>query len=110
MKYLIQFGRIGVVKKPGKQAKMQDKGYPAVMVGYTLNHGAGTYRLYNPKTKRIIMSRDVTWMSFQSRKLDDEFNMFEPGIKSEESVNSANSSITTHKDAKSLPKEDDQDT
>ena len=64
---------------------MDEKGFPAMMVGYALNHGVGTYRLYNPKTKRIIMSRNIKWMDFQSRKLEDEFNLFEPGIKSVES-------------------------
>ena len=82
VKNLVQFGRIGVVKKKGKQAKMVDKGYPAMMVGYALNHGAGTYRLYNPKTKRIIMSRDVKWMDFKSKRIESEFQLFEPGIKS----------------------------
>ena len=83
--HLIQFGRIAVVHKHKKQAKINEKGFPAMMVGYALNHGAGTYRLYNPKTKRIIMSRNIKWMDFQSRRLEDEFNLFEPGIKSVES-------------------------
>ena len=61
---------------------MKEKGYAAMMVGYALNHGPGTYRLYNPKTKRIIMSRDVQWMDFNPKKLEDDFELFKPGIES----------------------------
>ena len=61
---------------------MKDKGFSAMMVGYALNHGAGTYRLYNPKTKRIIMSRNVTWLDFKSKQLEEEFDLLEPGIRS----------------------------
>ena len=73
-----------MVKKKGKQAKMTDKGFPAMMVGYALHHGVGTYRLYNPKTKRIIMSRDVQWMDFKSKRIETEFEIFEPGLESVE--------------------------
>ena len=40
------------------------------------------HKLYNPKTNRIIYSRDVQWMDFKGKTLDDNFNLFEPGIKS----------------------------
>ena len=62
---------------------MDERGFAAMMVGYATNHGAGTYRLFNPKTNRIIMSRDVSWMDFKSKQIEDEFKIFEPGIKSE---------------------------
>ena len=29
------------------------------MVGYAYNHIRYTYKLYNPETKRVIMTRDV---------------------------------------------------
>ena len=105
LQHLIQFGRIGVVNKHGKQAKMTNKGFPAMMVGYAQNHGAGTYRLYNPKTKRIIMSRDVKWMDFKSKTLETEFELFEPGLKSEstkrEDEFQDDSSISTQESEKS---------
>ena len=59
---LVQFGRVGYVAKKSKvKAKMNERGYTAIMVGYAPNSGSGTYRMYNPKTKRVIHTRDVTW-------------------------------------------------
>ena len=31
------------------------------MVGYIENHIRDTYKLYNPDTKRVTMTRDVKW-------------------------------------------------
>ena len=39
---------------------MKEKGYAAMMVGYALNHGPGTYRLYNPKQQRLTPSQSIT--------------------------------------------------
>ena len=83
IKRLVEFGRIGVVNKQEKlKGKMKEKGFPAMMVGYAMNHGPGTYRLFNPKTNRIIFSRDVAWMDYKAKVLTDEFEVFEPGIES----------------------------
>jgi hypothetical protein len=61
----VQFRRIGYVAKKDKiKAKMDERGFPTIMVGYATNSGSGTYRLYNPKTKRVIHSRDATWNEF----------------------------------------------
>ena len=57
-----EFGRIGYVTKRDKFRKqMTDKTFKAIMVGYSDNHTRGTYKLYNPETKRVIMTRDVKW-------------------------------------------------
>ena len=83
IKHLVQFGRIGIVNKRLKvSGKMTEKGFPAMMVGYAHNHGPGTYRLYNPKTKRIIMSKDVRWMDFKPKQVEKDFAVFEPGVES----------------------------
>jgi hypothetical protein len=80
---LVQFGRVGyVAKKATLKAKMNEKGYPAIMVGYAANSSSGTYRLYNPSTKRVIHSRDVKWNEFIAA--DDNYDPamfdFEAGI------------------------------
>ena len=31
------------------------------MVGYADNNTRGTYKLYKPETKRVVMTRDVKW-------------------------------------------------
>ena len=72
MNKLVEFGRVGVMNKKMKiHGKMQERGEPVMMVGYALNHGSGTYRVYNPKTNRIVLSRNVVWGEFKSKKLED---------------------------------------
>jgi len=39
-----------------KRKKLQDKSEPMILVGY---HPTGAYRLYNKKTQKISISRDV---------------------------------------------------
>ena len=43
------------------QAKLANQGTPGIWVGYAKNHPTGTYWIFNPKTKRIILTRDVTF-------------------------------------------------
>jgi hypothetical protein len=35
------------------------------MVGYAADSSAHTYRMYNPKTKKIIRSRDIKWLDWE---------------------------------------------
>ena len=59
---------------------MAEKGYPALMVGYAINHRPGVYKVYNPKTNRIVLTCDVTWTDFKPQQLESAFNMFKPRI------------------------------
>ena len=34
-----------------------------MFVGYALQHAGDCYRMYNPKTKKIMISRDIKWMN-----------------------------------------------
>jgi hypothetical protein len=75
---LVQFGRVGYVAKKEKiKSKMSEKGFTAIMVGYAANSGSGTYRLYNPKTKRVIQSRDVKWDAFIGVNANNDPSMFD---------------------------------
>jgi transposase InsO family protein len=58
---LVQFGRIGYVTIRNTTAKLTPKSIKMVMLGYAPDHAGDVYRLYNPETKRIVESRDVTW-------------------------------------------------
>jgi transposase InsO family protein len=59
---LIQFGRIGYVTKRDKfQSKYKPKAYKCLFMGYSPYHSINTYRLYNPMTRKVILSRDVKW-------------------------------------------------
>ena len=45
------------------KAKLADRGKPCMWMGFAKNHKAGTYRLYNQKTNKLIISRDVTFIA-----------------------------------------------
>ena len=52
---------------------MKDKTYKAIMVGYSDNHTRDTYKLYNPETNRVVISRDIKWVEW--KKTDPEETM-----------------------------------
>jgi hypothetical protein len=45
----------------GMQAKLQDRGKPAMFVGTTHEHTHDTYRFLRVTTNRIIMSCNIEW-------------------------------------------------
>ena len=44
------------------QAKLANYNTPSVWVGYTDGHPTVTYRVFNPKTKKVILTRDMTFL------------------------------------------------
>ena len=61
-RYLRRFGEMAVIKVHSKiKGKLKDKGKTVMLVGYSSNSSPGTYRFYDPKTKKTNISRDVTW-------------------------------------------------
>ena len=61
--YLQIFGQLGVVKVLQRTNKLSDKGLKAIFVGYADKHAGNVYRFVNPNTNRIILSRDIKWLS-----------------------------------------------
>ena len=61
---------------------MTNKGFPVMMVSYVMNHGAECYRVFNPKTNQIVITRDVQWSDFKDNQLSDDYTFFEPDIDS----------------------------
>ena len=55
---------------------MTDKTFKAIMVGYYDNHTRDTYKLYNPETKRVIMTRDVKWEDRKNTDPTETLKMF----------------------------------
>ena len=47
---------IATFKDNTHRAKLANQGTPGIWVGYAENHPTGTYRIFNPKTKRIILT------------------------------------------------------
>ena len=63
-RYLRRFGEMAVIKVHSKiKGKLKDKGKTVMFVGYSSNSSPDTYRFYDPKTKKINISRDVTWLN-----------------------------------------------
>ena len=72
--HMVEFGRVGYVTKREKiSGKLEDRATKCVFIGYGRNHSGDTYRMYNPVTKRVILSRDVKWAEF--KKIDPKANM-----------------------------------
>ena len=64
-KHLRVFGKMCVVaytdNKVGR-TKIDPRGKISLFVGYSTQHAGDVYRLLNPKTSRVIHSRDVKWI------------------------------------------------
>ena len=60
-KNLRTFGEAGAVKE-GKQGKVLDRGETMMFVGYNQNHGQNSFRMYNPKSSRVVITRDIIWL------------------------------------------------
>ena len=59
------FGEMGVVKVnyDGMRAKLENKGSTMIFTGYSLKHGSGVFRMMNPQTYKIVITRDVVWLN-----------------------------------------------
>ena len=65
-----KFGEECIVADRTKiKAKFADRGKPCLWLGYAKRHAAGTFRLYNSKTNRIIQSRDVIFTRSKSTQV-----------------------------------------
>lgn len=62
-KHLRTWGEAGTVKiKTKPTPKINDLGVQCIMVGYALDHPGDCYRMYDPVTKRVHVTRDVIWL------------------------------------------------
>ena len=73
-KYLKEFGRIGYVKQGKKhQKKLEPRYFKCIFVGYAnSDHATDIYRMYNPRTNKIILSRNVTWEDWKMKLATDD--------------------------------------
>jgi hypothetical protein len=42
--------------------KLQDRGVQCMFVGYTLDHDGDRYRMWDPVTGGIHVTRDISWL------------------------------------------------
>ena len=59
--HLRTFGEAGTVKI-SKDGKVKDRGVTCMFVGYASDHTGNVYRMFNPLTKRVSVTRDVFWL------------------------------------------------
>lgn len=88
--HLHTWGEAGVVKIRGLATpKVANRGVPCMFVGYSKNHPADTYRMYNPASGGIHDTRDVVWlrrMFYQTALSPSEFQVQADGVYSSEPV------------------------
>ena len=66
------FGELEVVKDSESiKGKIENRGILSIFLGYSENRSKGTYRFYNLKTNRVIMSRDIIWVDKLMKDLKD---------------------------------------
>ena len=74
VKHLRSFGEVGICRdgqyrsrgeSRGINKHLIDRGKLGVFVGYLPNHPAGTWKFFDPKTRKIFKSRDVTWLDIR---------------------------------------------
>ena len=76
-RYSIEFGRAGYVTIRNKfQGKIKPRSHKCIMLGYADNHSADTYMMFYPKTKHIILSRDIQWADFDHPLAKDDLDMY----------------------------------
>ena len=66
VKYLRTWGEMGIVANHQNKkirAKLADRGRPMMFVGYAEDHAGDVYRMWNPATKKIVLSRDIQWLN-----------------------------------------------
>ena len=57
------FGEMVVVTNRSLvKAKLADRGKVCVWLGYAADHAAGTHRVWNPETNKVILTRDVLFL------------------------------------------------
>jgi hypothetical protein len=62
--YLRTWGEVGTVKiKTNSTPKIGDRGIQCMFVGYSLDHTADCYEMWDPATSRVHQTRDVIWLN-----------------------------------------------
>ena len=75
---LIRWGQIGYVTIRSKKVpKLAAKSVKCVCVGYAEDHASDCYRMFNPETGKVSISRDVTWVEWHgSQEVPESLRMF----------------------------------
>jgi hypothetical protein len=70
------FGEMAIIKKPKQfQAKLKNRGFPAIYLGPAADHKEDIYNFWNPKTSQYIQSSIAVFLKLKYRsfyKIDKE--------------------------------------
>jgi transposase InsO family protein len=111
IRHLRIFGEVGIVTDHANRkikGKLRDRGFSAMMLGYSDDHEGNVYRLLKLKTGRVIHSRDVTWLNktlgqYQANKMDiQEIDEDEENSEDEEENTMPNQTATVNREVQNL--------
>jgi hypothetical protein len=43
--------------------KLDDRGHTCMFVGYSTTHAGNTYRMWDPRSRRVHITRDILWLN-----------------------------------------------
>ena len=93
--HLRTWGEAGVVhlKKIGTP-KLTERGVTCMMVGYAIGHAGDVYRMYDPNTNRVHLTRDIKWLNrMYYSNHSNELNMDEQSESQWVDINDATSAV-----------------
>ena len=73
------------------------------MVGYADNNTRDTYKLYNPVTKRFIITRDVKWADWKMNDPAETLNVFRKAHKEDLVLSTEEENIPTSEPEDKMP-------
>ena len=73
--HLRKFGeQVYVTNRNKIKGKLEAKAWRGFLVGYTKDHSGDCYRIWNPDTKRVILSRDVLFSGRMYYQKEENLN------------------------------------
>ena len=57
-----EMGIVTISNTNKTKSKLADRGIPCVFVGYARNHAGNVYRMFNMKTNKVMITRDIIWI------------------------------------------------
>jgi hypothetical protein len=70
--YLRTFGEVGVIRhNQSIKRKLDYRGATCIFIGYTTQHSGNVYRMLDLKTKTVKVSRDITWLDQNIRRIHE---------------------------------------
>jgi len=77
--HLRTFGKFGsiVLSKKKIKSKLTGRGFRTIFVGYAVNHAGDVYKMFNPVTSKVTLTRDVRFLGkycgeSKNSTIDDE--------------------------------------